>query len=167
VDVTNGGCGTVPPHFTNINIGDIYYGRCNIYDNGAFWDTDNYLITLTETKTLYWSAYSNFDMEINIIKGSCPPPPNPILQWGYGDHAFVYVSATLSPGTYYFRVKPATLMFGENEGEYLATLTEGPVSANPADWCPAPPVSVPLRTWAVGIAIILMLSLISFRFFRK
>lgn len=159
-DTVNGGCNYDPPRFTSIQIGDVFCGRGNQYNNYGTRDLDWYRIVLTEPKTLYWSVIANFYTHIQM-NGNIGGPCN-------GQYGIAFsnvepgtvgtISGNLAPGEYYFIVAPVGWGPGL-EGDYMVTLTEQP----PQDpWCSG---VVPISNWAlyIGIGLILVFAFVRFR----
>jgi len=162
-DVTNGGCNSTPPVFTEINIGDVYCGRTNTYlvSGNNTRDTDWYRITITETKTLYWTCIADFDALIAILDDPASDCNYGIITSSTGTTG--QVSATLSPGTYYFFITYTDFTGLDAGADYQVVLSEG---APPDPWCASTP-SVPLSNWALVVGVLLMVIFMVVRYRRR
>jgi hypothetical protein len=130
-DVTNGGCNSDPNVFTDIQIGNIFCGRCNQYTKGSnpYRDTDWYRFILSEEKTLYWSGVANFSPVIYIVQPPCFGTVIASAEPLPGETGTA--SLTLPAGEYWFFIAPSG-WDPANEGDYMVTLTD----AAPAEpWC--------------------------------
>ncbi len=158
-DTVDGGCNLAIPLFIDIQIGDVYCGRGNIYNNNSYRDTDWYRLFLTQSKTLYWSGIANFPITLIIAQGPC----GSLYELTYIANITPGTVGTcnyiLGPGEYYFWVGPASWGPGYT-GDYMVTHTEQP----PQDpWCAG---LVPVSNWALIIGGILIAAAILFRYRR-
>ena len=165
-DVTNGGCNQLlntppsPPIWLNINMGDVYCGRCNGYyvQTEPFRDTDWYKFVLAAPGTVYWSALTTFDAQIMLISENCSPQTM---------YSFAFVTSgipgttswALPAGTYYAFISPQG--FGsapQYTGQYMVKLSLVP-NGPPETWCGVIPRIPTLGQWGL---IFLGITLLAF-----
>jgi hypothetical protein len=140
---TNGGCNYDPPAFSLIACGQTVCGSAAF--DGSTRDTDWYQVSIINTTTLSWTVSAEFSALIGLVNTATPGSGlcsdslgslNPFATTS-PDCTPVTVSATLTPGTYWWFVAPvfgATLTCGVNSG-YVATLTGSDCYTPPNDRC--------------------------------
>ncbi len=134
LDVTNGGCLSIPPVFTPISLGDTYCGKVNTYlylgQNRR--DTDWYRLDVSGANAKYdvsWTVEAEFPMHLEIIDSNGDDCDDLITlaSGSAGSCEQLTISANdLGPGVYYFRVEPSVLSglpAASGPHMYTATLT--------------------------------------------
>jgi hypothetical protein len=133
-DVTNGGCNMATPMFTSINCGDVIWASSSTYLFGAsnYRDTDWYEMVITEPKTVTFAVTAEFPVVAGILEQVVPGVAGCDNTTGYISPVatanpcdVASVTATLTPGTYYFFVG-LTVFEGYPCGtsnDYIAELT--------------------------------------------
>lgn len=112
-DVTNGGCNMDEPMFTPISCGDVIWGSASTYLVGTTpnRDTDWYELVITEPKAVTFTVTAEFPVVAGILEQVVPGVAGCDNITGYIDPFAsanpcdaALVTATLTPGTYYFFV---------------------------------------------------------------
>lgn len=112
-DVTNGGCNMAVPAFTSINCGDVIWGSASTYlvGTGQNRDTDWYDFVITEPKTVTFTVTAEFPVVAGILEqvvpgeAGCDNTTGSISPYALANPCgAASVTATLTPGTYYFFV---------------------------------------------------------------
>ncbi len=133
-DVTNGGCNMATPMFTSINCGDVIWGSASTYLVGTAKnrDTDWYELVITEPKTVTFSVTAEFPSVAGLIEqivpgvAGCENITGNILPAALANPCeAATVTATLTPGTYYFFVGMSVFEGFPcgTSNDYIATLT--------------------------------------------
>ena len=111
VDVTNGGCNSTPPVFTNLECNELGVTVCGTYGTYSFQggdrrDTDWYSFTIDETKTISYCVCGSQATQIAILDAAQGCGNITLVcgsQFGNAGQE-VCCTATLPPGTYWLFV---------------------------------------------------------------
>jgi hypothetical protein len=138
VDNYNGGCNSDVPVFQPITIGQTIYGSSGTWhtESGNYRDTDWYILSLTQPKTIKWTVVAEFAMQCFIFAAGDCQSISPMSNGRAVSGDTITIEANASPGDYYLFVSPYFFSGFPCPSNYIATLTaEDPPLPPPNDNC--------------------------------
>jgi hypothetical protein len=108
VDNYNGGCNSGVPVFQPITIGQTIYGSSGTWhtESGNYRDTDWYILSLTQPKTIKWTVVAEFAMQCFIFAAGDCQSISPMSNGRAVSGDTITIEANASPGDYYLFVSP-------------------------------------------------------------
>ncbi|MBD3232448.1 MAG: hypothetical protein GF315_01850, partial [candidate division Zixibacteria bacterium] len=142
IDNYNGGCGSDPIVFQDIQIGDTICGLTGTINPSPFTDRDWYEVEVSYPCSLFWNVVS-YDLEVmaqvfDAGSGDCNDHVQLASDWGtYCDT--IQLSASVEPGTYWMVARPLNDWISQPcPQEYVAWLDAypicGDISMTPDDY---------------------------------
>lgn len=138
VDTYNGGCNSGIPVFQPITAGQTIYGSSGTWhtESGNYRDTDWYILSLTQPKTIKWTVVAEFAMQCFIFAAGDCQSISPMSNGRAVSGDTITIEANASPGDYYLFVSPYFFSGFPCPTNYIATLTvEDPPLPPPNDNC--------------------------------
>ena len=141
VDVTNGGCNSIPAVFGTIACGETICGESGTFlvAGAQNRDTDWFLFTIAETSTVTVTGEAEFDVLLGIVTDvpGCTAPAFATSITG-ADCQVITTSTILGAGSYAVWVGPSVFTGVPCGASYWATLTCEPFVVEQGDMCSDP-----------------------------
>ncbi len=135
VDTYNGGCGSDPPVYQRLELGQTVCGTSGIFDTkfpDPVPDTDWYEVVLTEPTNLVWTVEAEFEPLVFIVDGNNGCPANALAGANVLQCQTIVLAANVQPGTYWLYISPTAFTdLSACGGRYTATVSGA--SACPGD----------------------------------
>ena len=109
IDNFNGGCGSNPPVFSTLDLGDNVCGTSGLFLDGleVTADEDWYQVEVDEAGLLIWSATAEFVSTVSVLDATAGCPGTLLASASADECGTATISLSVEPGTYWLVVEPS------------------------------------------------------------